>query len=357
MNILNHRYPFSLESGAVLPELAIAYHTYGTLNAKKDNVIWICHALTADSNAADWWSGLVGAEKPFDPDQHFIICANMLGSCYGTTGPTFVNPATNKPYAQDFPIITVRDMVRAHQILCQHLEIERIQLIIGGSMGGQQAIEWAIIQPDLFEKVCIIASNAKHSPWGIAFNESQRMAIEADTTLYDGTEEAGRKGLEAARAIAMISYRHYDTYARTQKDEEEKLIDFNASSYQRYQGHKLWKRFDVFSYIRLSQAMDSHDVGRGRGGISKALAQVKAPTLTVGIQSDVLFPINEQRFIAQNVFNAQFEIIDSLYGHDGFLIEYQKLNTLITSFLHYGTRHKPYFEGMTRKVYPGMEQF
>ncbi len=357
MNTLYYRQPFQLESGVSLPEIEIAYHTCGKLNANRDNVIWICHALTADSNVTDWWAGLVGTDKLLDPTKYFIVCANMLGSCYGTTGPTSINPETNKPYAQHFPVITVRDMVKAHQILCKHLNINRIHLALGGSMGGQQTIEWAISQPDLFEKISLIASNAKHSPWGIAFNESQRMAIEADNTLYDGTKEAGRKGLEAARAIAMVSYRHYDTYAMTQMDEEEKLSNFKAASYQRYQGHKLWKRFDPFSYIRLSQAMDSHNVGRNRGGLAVALSKIKAPTLSIGIQSDVLFPVSEQRFMAQNIFNAQFEIIDSLYGHDGFLIEYSKLHTIMEAFLLYGTRHKPYLAGMTRKVYPGMEQF
>lgn len=334
MNQLKHTEPFLLESGVVLPELDIAYSTYGTLNAAKDNVIWVCHALTANSEALDWWSGLIGENRLFDPKNYFIVCANMLGSCYGATSPTSINPVTGKPYGKSFPLITVRDMVHSHQILQRHLGIQKVQLALGGSMGGQQVVEWAIIDPKLFERVAIIASNAKHSPWGIAFNEAQRMAIFADSTLYDDTPEAGKKGLEAARAIGMLSYRNYDTYGATQGEQsDDKLDDFRASSYQRYQGLKLWSRFNALAYISLSRSMDSHNVGRGRGGVENALRQIKSKTLVVGIQSDILFPIEEQIFMAQHIPNAKIEIIDSLYGHDGFLIEYEALTEKLQAFL------------------------
>lgn len=358
MNYYKYDQPFSLESGAVLPELTISYCTYGKLNPTKNNVIWICHALTANAEAADWWEGLVGAEKLIDPQKYFIVCANMLGSCYGTTGPTSVNPSTNKPYRQDFPLVTVRDMVKAHQLLQKHLQISRIHLILGGSMGGQQALEWGIMDTDLFDRVCVIASNAKHSAWGIAFNESQRMAIESDGTLFDETEQAGQKGLEAARAIAMLSYRHYQTYKKTQTDETDKLEDFRASSYQRYQGYKLWKRFDVFAYLTLSKAMDSHDVGRGRGGLKKALAQIKAPLLAIGIKSDILFPLEEQQFIAKQVADGQLEEVDSMYGHDGFLIENEVLTKVIRKFLEEGASQRLLVsDKLQHQLRPGMEQF
>ncbi len=327
--------PFFLESGAQLSELTIAYHTYGKLNAAQDNVIWICHALTANSDAADWWNGLVGEGKLFDPKQYFIVCANNLGSCYGTTGPTSINPVTGKPYGKEFPLITIRDIVAAHRLLQQHLGITKIKLGIGGSMGGQQVQEWAIADPDLFENLVLLATNAQHSPWGIAFNEAQRMAIEADPTIFDDTPEAGKRGIEAARAIAMLSYRHYQTYHKTQMEQtDEKIDDFRAASYQRYQGLKLHKRFNVLSYLILSKAMDSHNIGRGRGGVEAALQQIRAKTLVIGIHTDVLFPIEEQERIAMHIPNARLEIIDSHYGHDGFLVESPAIEKLVGLLLN-----------------------
>jgi len=289
MKYYKHTKSFVLESGIELPELDIAYESYGELNAVKDNVIWICHALTANADAADWWGGLIGEGKLFDPEKHFIVCANMIGSCYGSTGPTSTNPATDKPYGKDFPLVTIRDMVAAHQLLQQHLGIDRIKLAIGGSMGGQQVLEWAITDPDLFEYIVPLAANAQHSPWGIAFNDAQRMAIKADPTIHDDTPEAGKNGMEAARAIAMLSYRHYQTYQRTQAEpNDEKIDDFRASSYQRYQGLKLRKRFNVWSYFALSRAMDSHNVGRGRGGVGAALQRIRAKTFAIGIHCQQL---------------------------------------------------------------------
>lgn len=334
MEKLIHNQALALESGAILPKLEIAYCTFGELNAAKDNAVWICHALTANADASDWWEGLVGEGKLFDPAKHFIVCANMLGSCYGTTGATHINPETGEIFGRDFPLITLRDMVHSHQILQRHLGIEKIKLAIGGSMGGQQALEWAVMEPQLFENICLLATNARHSPWGIAFNEAQRMAIEADPTLLDGSPEAGRKGLETARAIAMLSYRNYLTFEETQaENSDEKKEDFRASSYQRHQGFKLWKRFDVLSYLTLSKAMDSHNVGRGRGGVEAALQRIQAKTLVIGIQSDVLFPVEEQVFLAKHIPGARLEIIDSLYGHDGFLIENEAIANLIRSLL------------------------
>jgi len=323
---------FKLESGGRLAALDIAYETYGQLNAAGDNVIWICHALTGDHRPHEWWDGLVGTAKLLDPDRYFIICANMLGSCYGTTGPNSINPDTEQPYGKHFPLVTTRDMVRAHRLLADHLRIARIQLIIGGSMGGQQTLEWAIEEPQRFDRVCVLATNAQHSAWGIAFNEAQRMAIEADQERHAETD-GGFRGLEAARAIAMLSYRNYETYQSTQIDAEEKLDNFRASSYQRYQGNKLRKRFAVQSYVTLSKAMDAHNVGRGRGGLVAALQHIQAPTLVVGVKSDMLFPPAEQVFLAEHIPEANFRLIDSPYGHDGFLVEYEQMQRYLGSFL------------------------
>ncbi len=334
MHTLNIRHPFQLESGITFPELKIAYHTLGHLNEKKDNVVWVCHALTANSNPADWWPELVGNGKLLDPDRYFIVCANMLGSCYGSSGPADINPETGLAFGLDFPTITIRDMVGAHEILRSHLGIDRIKLAIGGSMGGQQVLEWAVLQPELFDNIAVLATNAKHSPWGIAFNEAQRMSILADPSVKEGGPQAGKAGLEAARAIAMLSYRSYQTYQTTQSEKsDEKIEDFLASSYQRYQGSKLQKRFDVYAYLCLSKAMDSHNLGRQRASVEAALRSISAKTLVIGIQSDLLFPIEEQAFIANHIPGARLEIIDSIYGHDGFLIEAAAISSRVSALL------------------------
>ena len=357
MKVFKDARPFELECGAVLSKLDIAYYTYGRLNKTKDNVVWVCHAFTGSAEAADWWKDLIGPNKLFDPNNYFIVCANMLGSCYGSTGPTSINPATGKQYGDQFPLVTTRDMAHTLDRLAEYLGIHRIKILIGGSMGGQQAVEWAILKPSKFEHLILLASNAKHSSWGIAFNESQRMAIRADKTLFDEHPDAGKQGLETARAIAMLSYRNYQTYRQTQEDDDEdKYHDFRASSYQRYQGEKLWQRFDVWSYFTLSQAMDSHNVGRKRGGCEKALAAVNAKTLVISIQSDVLFPVEEQVFLANYIPQAKLEILESIYGHDGFLVEAEKITACIEQFLQ--ERQKPFSQELHfKKAYlQGVQQ-
>lgn len=325
-----HPYPYSLEMGGELAGFELSYTTYGTIDPEKNNIIWICHALTGSSNAAEWWDGLVGEGKYFDPAKHFIVCVNVLGSAYGSTGPLSVNPKTGKAYYREFPVVTVRDVVGAMDLLRQEMGIKKIKMCIGGSLGGQQALEWAVEVPDLFEELVLIASNALHSPWGIAFNESQRMAIQADPTFEDNHPEAGAMGMRAARSIALLSYRNYDTYNFTQaRDNPDQIDDFRASSYQQYQGDKFVKRFNAYSYWVLSKIMDSHNVGRNRGGIVHALGLVKAKTLVLGIKSDLLFPLSEQQFLARHIPDAVFQEIDSLYGHDGFLIEYKQLTQVI----------------------------
>jgi homoserine O-acetyltransferase len=323
-----------LEIGAVLNQVEIGYHTFGKLNDKKDNCIWVFHALTANSNPTEWWEELVGEGRVLDPGKYFIVCANMLGSCYGSTNPDSIQPISGNPYGRDFPLITIRDMVKAHKALKTELGISKIKLGIGGSMGGQQLLEWSISEPDLFERICLLATNAKHSAWGRAFNEAQRMALEADSTLYDSKNpKAGKFGIEAARAVAMLSYRNYTAYQITQSENEEKLENYKAASYQRYQGLKLSRRFSPRSYISLGKSMDSHDVGRDRGGVTAALSLIKAKTLVIGISSDVLFPPSEQILLANQIPNSRLEIIDSDYGHDGFLVEGKKIAQLLHGFL------------------------
>ncbi|WP_025762185.1 homoserine O-acetyltransferase family protein [Dyadobacter tibetensis] len=331
--IFKYPYAYSLELGRELNGFELSYTTYGTRNENDDNIVWVCHALTGGSNVTEWWDGLVGSGKYFDPEKHFIICANVLGSAYGSTGPLSLDHKTKQPYFRDFPVLTIRDVVGALELLRQELEIRKIKLCIGGSLGGQQAIEWAVEVPELFEELILIASNAVHSPWGVAFNESQRMALEADPTFNDPDEYAAQAGLKAARSIALLSYRNYDTYNFTQaRDNPDQVDQFRASSYQQYQGDKFVKRFNAFSYWTLTKLMDSHNVGRNRGGIVHALGMVKARTLVLGIKSDMLFPPAEQQFLARHIPLATYQEIDSLYGHDGFLIEYKQLTQIIRSW-------------------------
>lgn len=334
LEIFGYDQQFRLEGGDSLPGLEIAYTTYGELSPARDNVVWVFHALTGNANPVEWWPGLIGENHLINPEKYFIICANMLGSCYGTTGPDHINPLTGEKYGLNFPLITIKDMVKAHQLLQRHLRIEKIYMGIGGSMGGQQLLEWAISDTSLFENICLIATNAKHSAWGIAFNTAQRMAMEADPSLHYTYDGAGEKGLKAARAIAMLSYRNQSTYRKTQSDtEDDKLDTFKASTYQYYQGEKLAKRFTPHAYWYLSKAMDSHNVGRDRKSVRKALRTVTSNTLAIGIKSDILFQYQEQKFISQNIKGSTFRLLDSLYGHDGFLIETDVIGNHIEEFL------------------------
>lgn len=331
---------FTLESGVILPSYHLAYTTSGTLNARKDNVIWVFHALTANSNPTDWWPGLVGTGKFFNPEEYFIICVNMPGSCYGSIGPLEINPQTKERWYQQFPLFTTRDMIKAYINLKKHLGIQKIFVGVGGSMGGQQLLEWAIEEPNVFEHVICMATNAQHSPWGIAFNASQRMCIEADESWKEKQPEAGIKGMMAARSVALLSYRNYNTYNLTQPRDKKTAWPVThpfggeaAESYQRYQGEKLAKRFNAFSYYRLGQAMDAHDVGRNRGSVEQALARIQARTLVIGISSDLLFPPIEQERIAAHIKGGVYHLIDSFYGHDGFLLEFEKIELLLRNFI------------------------
>ncbi|MFB2120269.1 homoserine O-acetyltransferase [Parapedobacter sp. 2B3] len=339
MGISTFNYPktFKLENGKRIRNLSIGYHTYGQLNERKDNVIWVCHALTANADVFGWWPGLFGEKDFFNPAEHFIVCANIIGSPYGSTNPLSTNPVTGYPYYLSFPQFSIRDMAAAHALLADHLGIGKIAVVIGGSLGGQQALEWAIADPDRIRNLVLVATNAAHSPWGIAFNESQRLAISTDRTFYANIPNGGAKGLKAARSIALLSYRGYDTYGATQLEtSDDKQDDFRASSYQNYQGEKLVKRFNAYSYWLLSKAMDGHNVGRGRQSVPDALRLVQAKTLVIGIDTDLLFPVEEQKFLAKHIAGAKYAEINSFYGHDGFLIETKRIAEVLADFLNMG---------------------
>jgi homoserine O-acetyltransferase len=361
--ILKYNKPFKLESGESLPELEICYHISKDFREPGANektaagkkVIWITHALTANSDPSEWWDTLVGEGKFFDPRNYTIVCANLLGSCYGSTGPASINPKTGKPYLLSFPRVTVRDEVNFLELLRKHLGIKYIDLIIGGSVGGYQAIEWSIMYPDVIKNAAFIATGARVTPWETAFNESQRMILYADESFANeeyaevsanGKKRiiitGGQKGMGAARTVALISYRSCKGYNSTQQDPDtNSLWEHRASSYQRHQGEKLEKRFNAYSYLAMANLFDSQNVGRGRGGVEKALAKIKAKVLCIGINSDILFPWSEQKFIAEHTGccgksvknktnrESKFIKIKSDFGHDGFLLEYKQIQEAV----------------------------
>lgn len=327
--ILKSEAPFITETGFEFPGIDIAYHVYGDLSSQHP-VIWIGHALTGNSDAADWWSGITGPGKIFDPARYTIVCANVLGSCYGTTGAASINPLTGKPYLLDFPLVTIRDMVQAHELLRHHLGIGRIDLFIGASLGAFQGLEWSIMQPELIRHMVFIAAGARTSPWARAFNQAHRMALMADPTFSDGDPQGGKAGLMAARAIGMISYRSYEAFQITQPDpENDALENYRACTYQQYQGEKLARRFSPHAYYTITRAFDSHDVGRHRGGVQKALQHIKTHVHCISKQTDILFPVQEVQQVADMIPGATHQVIQSLYGHDGFLVEHEKLNTIL----------------------------
>ncbi len=323
---------FVLENGQEISHFSLGYQVFGDLS-NASSVVWVCHALTANTNPLDWWEGLVGEEAYFSPKTQAIVCVNMLGSCYGSTNAFNVNPSTEVHYLKDFPLISIKDFARLLEKVRLHLGVEKIDTLIGASMGGMHAMEWAIELGKKLSKLVLLATSAKHSAWGIAFNEAQRLAIEADASFGEHHARAGIKGMKAARAFALLSYRSAHAYNQLQQDDYADLHQAHkVVNYQNYQGEKLAKRFDAYAYYHLSKSMDTHHVGRNRKSTEDALAQITAKTLVISIASDVLFPPEDQAFLAQHIPQAQLVKIDSLYGHDGFLIETQQIASAIEAF-------------------------
>ncbi len=331
----HHPQPFPLERGDTLRDLTIAYHTYGRLNERRDNVVWVCHALTANSDVADWWPHTVEAGRFLDPERYFVVCANILGSHYGTTGPLSVNPDTGEPYYADFPALTIRDMARAHSLLADALGIGGIHALVGSSVGGFQALEWICAEPARFGRLILIATDAKASPWTIAIDETQRMAIKADPTYGEPRPDAARDGLAAARAIGLLTYRGPEGYNASQQDHPEAHFTepHRACTYQQYQGEKLCRRYNAYSYLTILDAFDTHDVGRGRGGMRRALAAISCPTVVVGITTDIIFTPAEMRRLTADIPGAVYREIESAFGHDGFLVEHDRLNNILLPFM------------------------
>ncbi len=323
--------PFAFEAGGTLTGLEIAYHTSAERFDGSRKVVWICHALTANSDPEDWWPTMVGEGKLIDTSKYFIVCVNMLASPYGTSGPSTIDPATGKPYFFSFPKVTIRDIVRTLTLVREHLGIEKVDLLIGSSIGGFVASEWTATEPDVIGRLVLMATDVRITPWLSAMCEAQRMALEADPTFRAaGNLDGGKAGLKCARAQALISYRCFDGYLKTQSEPDpDTLFAGRAASYERYQGEKLARRFDAYSYYYLCDVLDSHNVGRGRGGVEAALGGITAGTIVIGIDTDTIFPPKRMVSWAKMIPGAEYFDISSDFGHDGFLLETGQLTALL----------------------------
>lgn len=351
---------FALEGGGRLGPVTVAYETWGSLDASASNAILVCHALTGDAHAAGgigpgqatsgWWDEMIGPGKPLDTDRYFVVCANVLGSCQGTTGPSSPHPLDGKPYGSRFPVVSTRDTVRMQSMLANYLRIDCWLSVIGGSMGGMQVIEWGVMFPDRVQSLVVIASAASASPLQIAWSQAGRLAIALDPAwkngdYYDADDGEGpNEGLMLARRIAHIHYRSDDSLdTRFGRDVVHSLDSFGmwdkfeVENYLDYQGRKLARRFDANSYLVLNKAMDLHDIGRGRGGLDAALRRVSSPVLVVSIDSDALYTPRQQIELRDGLLDqgktVEFETLHSMHGHDGFLMEFRQLGPMIERFV------------------------
>ena len=354
--------PFSLEGGSSLTNVTVAYETWGTLNSDASNAILVCHAWTGDSHAAGsagpghaspgWWEGVIGPGHSIDTNKYFVVCANVLGGCQGSTGPSSLHPIDGKPYSRRFPVVTIRDMVRAQAHLADSLGIASWRAVVGGSMGGMQALEWAITFPNRVRSLVAIATTMEASAQQIAWGAIGRRALVMDPAYNDGNyydapeDEGPWTGLSIARMIAQVTFRtdtqFNEKFGRNLRDQHfgpdgiDLFSRFDVEGYLDHHGDKLVRRFDANSYLYIGKAMDLHDVGRGRGGTAAAMSRIKAPTLTVAIDSDILYPAYQQRAIHEALTtkdprNKHVEI-RSVEGHDGFLLEILPINHCISEF-------------------------
>lgn len=349
-----------LDCGETLAPVTLAYHTYGKLENDKSNAVFIFHALTGDAQPAGytcggargWWDPLIGPGKVFDTNRYFVVCSNVLGGCYGSTGPASLNPDTGKPYGIKFPIVTIRDMVRAQCRLLDHLGISRLKLAAGGSMGGMQALEWGVTYPERVEKLIAVGTPGRLSPQAIAYNEVGRQAIMLDPYWRLGNyygREVPAAGLNIARMVGTITYRSEESlqlkFGRSFANRNGRLENpyvkltdrFDVESYLQYQGSALVKRFDPNTYIYLTKAMDLHDVGRGYPSYEHALGRIEIPSLFVGISTDILFPAFQQQELVEIINRqggqAQYREILSPHGHDAFLMEFDLVEPLLNEFV------------------------
>lgn len=366
ISIMDQNSTFQLENGKELKQVELAFTTYGKLNSEGTNAALVCHALSGDSHVAGqldltdelidkvpfykamknkqpgWWDSLIGKGKSLDTEKYFVISSNIIGSCYGSTGPASINPETGKIYAMNFPQVTVRDIVRSQKRLLDKLGVKKLKTIIGGSLGGMQALEWSIIYPEMVESIIPIATSAKHSAWAIGFNHIGRRAIMNDPDWKNGNYNGTKlSGLSIARMIGMISYRTQpsfeERFGRDRFNNNDYFSDdnlFQSESYLNYQGNKLVNRFDPNAYIIISRILDLHDISYNRGSIEDVLGSIKAAVLCVGIDTDILYPPEEQKNIQRHIPNSVYAEIKSKHGHDGFLIEFDQMKEIILNFLN-----------------------
>lgn len=349
--------PFVLEDGSALDSVTLAYETWGTLDGDASNAILVCHALTGDAHAYDahqsrrgWWQGVIGPGEAIDTERYFVVCANVLGGCQGTTGPASPNPATGRRWAAAFPPITIRDMVRTQAHLADHLGVKQWLCVVGGSMGGMQALEWGAMYPARVRSIAPLAVGCSASPWQIGWSAVGRTAIALDPRwrggeYYDAPAGEGpHEGLALARAVAQITYRSDELFAErfgrslVRPNEQFGLWDrYSVEGYLDYHGEKLVRRFDANSYLVLNKAMDTHDLGRGRGGLQRAVARISAPVLTLSISSDTLYPPRQQTELRDLVVAAdgdcRYVVVESPHGHDGFLVETAPVSAALAELL------------------------
>jgi homoserine O-acetyltransferase len=351
---------FKLESGADIGPVTLAYETCGTLNRDRSNVVLVCHALTGDSHVAGyynpkdpkpgWWDIMVGPGKGIDTENWFVICCNVIGSCMGTTGPASTNPETGKAYGTDFPLITIADMVKAQRVLLDHLGIEKLAAVVGGSVGGMQVLEWCVRYPETTSSAVVLASTCRHSALAIAFNEVARQSIMADPNWKGGHYYSGKKpdmGLAIARMIGHITYLSDESmrlkFGRRLQNRSDLSFEFGAEfqveSYLQHQGRKFIERFDANSFLYITKAADYFDLARdhGKGSLVQAFSKVAARLLVVSYTSDWLYPTYQSREMVtamkKNNLDISFCEIDAQWGHDAFLLPNPKLNSLMKGFL------------------------
>jgi len=337
--------PLPLDLGGTLAPVDVAFETYGTLNSDATNAVLICHALTGSAFAAGgpdaqgqsgWWTGLIGPGKTIDTREFFVISPNIRGSCYGTTGPSSVDPDTGSPYGPRFPSITIRDIVHVQHALVRHLGVRRLRTVIGSSLGGMQVLEWGAIYPDLCDTLIPVSAAAAQPAWCIGLNAIARAAMTSDPAWNNGNyEDQPQRGLALARMVGMMSYRTPEEYEQRfgRSPSDAPSFDYAVESYLHYQGAKLVGRFDANTYLTLSKATDGHDIARGRGSAEAVLGGITVPTLSIGFSSDQRYHPVHQKFVAESLPNGRYVEIESIHGHDGFLIDFQQLDAVIRPFL------------------------
>ncbi len=322
-----------LDSGERLDGFDIAYRSWGTPSRR---AVLVCHALSGSADVDDWWPGLLEPGGPLDPADRYVLCSNVLGGCYGSSGPSQLHPDDGLLVGTRFPVVSIRDVVRAQALWLSAIGVEELDLVIGGSMGGMQVLEWAALFPDRVRAIAPVASSARHSAWCIGISQTQRAAITADPRWHAGVYSAADRpahGLEVARQIAMVSYRSRASFEQRFGRDRVQEGDYEVEDYLNHHGRSLRGRFDAATYYRITETMDTHDLGRDRGSVADALRSIEQPALVVGIDSDLLYPLVEQEEIAQHLADSTFVPISSPHGHDGFLIEQKPLASALSEFI------------------------